>query len=159
MTSMRPLLIAPCLVLISATAPGTGDAQAIAPGRWDVVSTAVDLVVPGTPGFMLRMMKGRSRTEQKCVAPAAAQGGIAALLVPDPKSNCRVDRVQIAGGRYSQALTCPQKKGGPMQITRSGTYGADGFSGRLQMNGQTPKGALAITIDQTARHVAGKCRG
>jgi hypothetical protein len=46
-----------------------------------------------------------------------------------------------------------------MQIVRSGTYDADGFTGRLKMAGQTPKGPMAITIDQSARHVAGACRG
>ncbi len=150
---MRRLLL-PILLL----SPGPAAAQAIAPGRWDVVSTAVDLVIPGAPGFLMRMMKGRSKTEQKCVAPAAAQDGIAALLTPDPKAKCTVEAVQIAGGRYSQTLSCPQKKGTPMHISRAGTYDANGFAGRLKMTGQTPKGALAITIDQTARHVAGRCR-
>lgn len=138
--------------------PAAAPAQSIAPGRWDIVSTAVDLVIPGAPGFLLKMMKGRSKTEHKCVTPVSAETGVAALLVPDPKAQCRVDTVQIAGDRYAQTLTCPQKKGGPMQITRAGTYTANGFTGRLKMVGQAPKGPLAITIDQTATHVAGACR-
>lgn len=139
--------------------PAVASAQAIEPGRWNVVSTAVDLVVPGAPGFLLRMMKGRAKTERKCVSPALAQTGIAALLAPDPKAQCRVDTLDVGGGRYAQTLTCPQKSGGPMHITRSGTYDAAGFAGRLKMTGQTPKGALAITIDQSARRVAGSCPG
>lgn len=152
--TMRWLLF-PALLLSS----GVANAQAIQPGRWDVVSTAVDLVIPGAPGFMLRMMKGRSKTERKCISPTAAQGGIAALLVPDAKAKCRVDTVQIGGGRYTQTLSCPQKQGEPLLVSRAGSYDADGFTGRLKMNGQTPKGAMAITIDQTARHVAGTCAG
>lgn len=152
--AMRWLLL-PALLLPSAVA----SAQAVQPGRWDVVSTAVDLVIPGAPGFVLRMMKGRSKTERKCISPAAAQGGIAALLVPDPKAKCRVDAVQIGGGRYSQTLSCPQKQGAPLLVSRAGSYDAAGFTGRLKMSGQTPKGALAITIDQSARHVAGTCAG
>lgn len=152
---MRSYLTLALVVLV----PGGASAESIAPGRWDIVSTAVDLVIPGAPGFVLRMMKGRSKIERKCVAPASAQTGVAALLAPDPKANCRVDSMQVGGGRYNQALTCPQKKGGTMQIVRSGTYDADGFTGRLKMAGQTPKGPMAITIDQSARHVAGACRG
>ena len=147
----------PLLLLLVLPTPAS--AQAIPAGRWDVVSTAVDLVFPGAPGFMLRMMKGRSKTEHKCLAPTAAQDGVAALLAPDPKAQCRVDSIQIGNGRYSQALTCPQKKGDPIRISRAGSYDAAGFTGRLKMAGQTPKGAMAITIDQTARHVAGTCRG
>lgn len=124
-----------------------------------MVSTAVDLVIPGAPGFMLRMMKGRSKTERKCLSPGAAQEGVASLLAPDPKAKCRVDTLQVGSGRYSQALTCPQKKGTPIQITRTGSYDASGFTGRLKMAGQTPKGAMSVTIDQTARHVAGTCGG
>ena len=145
----------PLLLLL---VPTGATAQAIPAGRWDVVSTAVDLVIPGAPGFVLRMMKGRSKTERKCLAPAAAQDGVAALLAPDPKAKCRVDSVQVGGGRYSQALTCPQRNGSPIQVSRAGSYDAAGFTGRLKMTGQTPKGAMAITIDQAARHVAGPCR-
>jgi hypothetical protein len=147
------------LFLLLIAVPTHVSAQAIPAGRWDVISTAVDLVIPGAPGFMLRMMKGRSKTEHKCLAPAAAQDGIAALLAPDPKAKCRVDSIQIGNGRYSQALSCPQKTGDPIRISRAGSYDAAGFTGRLKMAGQTPKGAMAITIDQTARHVAGTCRG
>ena len=149
---MRRLLLLSALLL-----PSAATAQAIQPGRWDVTSTAVDLVIPGAPGFVLRMMKGRAKTERKCVSPTAAQSGVAARLVPDPKAKCRVDAVQIGGGRYTQTLSCPQKQGAPLMVSRAGTYDAAGFTGRLRMNGQTPKGALAITIDQSARHVAGPC--
>lgn len=147
-------VLVPANLLAADVAP-----QAIPAGRWDVVSKAVDLVIPGAPGFVLRMMKGRSKTERKCLSPAAAQAGVAALLAPDPKAKCRVESVQVAGGRYSQTLSCPQKKGPPLQIVRSGSYDAAGFTGRLKMAGQTPKGPMAITIDQTARHVAAACSG
>ncbi|GAA0662913.1 hypothetical protein FHT00_001329 [Sphingomonas insulae] len=153
----HPLLLA--ALVPAALVPGNADAQAIPAGRWDVVSTAVDLVIPGAPGFIVRMMKGRSKTEHKCLSPAAAQAGVAALLAPDPKAKCRVDALQVGGGRYSQALSCPQKKGTPIQIARNGSFDASGFSGRLKMAGQTPKGAMSVTIDQTARHVAGPCKG
>lgn len=133
-------------------------AQAIPSGRWDVVSTATDLMIPGAPGFVLRMIKGRSKTEHKCVSPAAAQTGIAALLVPDAKAKCTVDSLQIGGGHYSQTLSCPQKQGDPIRVSRSGSYDTAGFTGGLKMAGQTPKGAMSITIEQKARHVAGPCR-
>ncbi|MCU6455259.1 DUF3617 domain-containing protein [Sphingomonas sp. A2-49] len=147
------------ILLFLLPSPGVAAAQAIAPGRWDVVSTAVDLTIPGAPGFLLRMMRGRSKTERKCVAPADAPAGVAALLAPDPKARCRIESQRIADGRYTQTLSCPQKKGDPMSIVRAGSYDADGFAGRLTMTGRTPKGALAITIDQKAKHVAGACRG
>ncbi len=134
-------------------------AQSVAPGRWAVKSTAVDLDIPGAPKFLLRMAKGRSRTEEKCLTPDQAQTGIAAVLAPDPKAQCHVDSLQVAGGRYTQTLSCPQKKGPPLKIVRDGTYQASGFAGQAQMQGMTPKGAMRIRLAQQATHVAGSCRG
>jgi hypothetical protein len=137
--------------------PTSSIAQSIQTGRWDVTSTAVDLVVPGAPAFLLRMAKGRSKSERKCVSPAQAADGIAALLAPDPKAQCHVDSQRIADGRYQQTLTCPQKNGRPISISRAGTYDASGFAGRLDMGGQTPKGAMHVTLDQKATHGTGGC--
>jgi hypothetical protein len=150
---MLKLLIPLCFLLA-----GAADVQRIAPGRWDVTSTAVDLSIPGVPGFMLRMMKGKSKAEHKCVTPDQATAGIAALLAPDPKAQCRVDSLRVADGRYAQALSCPQKQGPPIQIDRSGSYSDAGFSGRLQMAGVTSKGAMRMTLDQTARRIDGVCK-
>ena len=139
--------------------PGAAMAQAVQPGAWDITSTAVTLDIPGAPAFLLRMMRGKSKSERKCVSPEQASNGVAALLVPDPKAQCHIDSQQIASGLYHQTLTCPQKKGPPISITRNGTYDASGFTGRLDMGGQTPKGAMRITLDQKTTHVAGACRG
>ena len=146
-------------IMLLAAVPTVAAAQALTPGKWDVTSTAVDLDIPGAPKFMLRMMKGRSKTEHKCVAPEQAKLGIAALLTPDPKAKCRVDSVQIGEGRYAQLLSCPQKNAAPIKISRIGRYDAGGFSGQLLMSGATPKGAMRIKLDQRALHVAGSCRG
>ncbi|WBH15884.1 DUF3617 domain-containing protein [Sphingomonas radiodurans] len=148
---MRILILSALLL----TLPAVGSAQSSMPERWDVTSTVVDMVVPGGPGFVLRMAKGKSRAEQKCVA---AGHTVAALLTPDPKAQCRIDKQQIADGRYAQTLSCPRKRGGPMQVTRSGTYNASGFVGRAEMTGETPKGAMRVVLDQRAARVAGKCR-
>jgi Protein of unknown function (DUF3617) len=104
------------------------------------------------------MMKGKSKSERKCISSELATTGVAVLLAPDPKAQCHTDVQQIAGGRYGQALTCPQKQGPPISITRTGTYNASGFAGRLDMGGQTPKGAMRITLDQKATHGAGRCQ-
>ena len=137
---------------------GAADVPPIATGRWDVVSTAVAMDIPGVPGFVLRMMKGRSKTEYKCVTADQAMTGVAALLAPDPKARCRVDSLHIADGRYAQVLACPQREGAPLRIERAGTYDANGFTGRLQLAGATPKGAMSITLDQKATHPAGACK-
>lgn len=146
--------LAPLLLLY----PTTATAQAIQPGNWDVKSTAVDLVVPGTAGFLLRMMKGKSKTEHKCVAPDQARAGISALLAPDPKSKCRVESSHIADGRIAQVMVCPQKEGGTFRVARQGSYSATGFTARMIMSGQTPKGASRIVVDQTATRTAPACR-
>jgi hypothetical protein len=137
--------------------PATLAAQTIPAGRWDVTSTAVDIVAPGVPSFLVRMMKGKSKSERKCVSPDSAKTGIVALLAPDPKAQCHVDSQQVADGHYAQALTCPQKQGAPIGITRFGHYDANGFSGRLDMAGQTPKGPMSMVLDQQASHVPGTC--
>ena len=146
------------LLPVLALTIGAADAPPIAIGRWDVISTAVALDIPGVPGFMMRMMKGRSKTEYKCVAPDQAVLGVATLLAPDPKANCRVEGLQIVDGHYAQMLACPQKQGAPFRIGRTGTYDANGFAGRLQLTGSTPKGPMSITLDQKAVHVAGACK-
>ena len=149
---MRSLTLFAVLIIL----PAVGGAQPLAQERWDVTSTVVDLTVPGAPGFLLRMAKGKSRAEHKCIAPGQT---IAAVLAPDPKARCRVDKQQIADGRYMQALTCPQKKGAPMQVSRAGTYTAGGFVGRAEMIGQTAKGRMNVVLDQRAARVAGTCKG
>ncbi len=149
-----PKRLMPMLLLLS----GATDVQPIAAGRWDVTSTAVAFDIPGVPGFMLRMLKGRSKAEYKCVAPDQAAAGVAVLLAPDPKAHCRVDSLELSGGRYTQVLSCPQKQGAPFRINRTGTYDASGFSGRAQVAGTTPKGAMSITLDQKAAHVPGACK-
>ena len=146
--------LVPALVLLT----GAADVQPIAPGNWAVTSTATAIDVPGVPAFMLRMMKGRSKTEYKCVAPDQAAMGVTALLAPDPKANCRVESLQAANGRYTQAIACPQKNGPSLKIERVGTYDATGFTGRLQMAGTTPKGAMSMTLDQHATRVPGACK-
>jgi len=122
--------------------------QAVPAGAWDVTSTVVEFGVPGVPGFIRRMARGRSRAEHK---ELTAGYGLAALLAPDPKARCRIVDQQIAGGRYSQALTCPQKRGEPLSIARTGSYDAAGFVGRATVTGMTPKGPINIVLDQQAR--------
>jgi hypothetical protein len=148
---MRRTILSVLLIAL----PDVGLAQSGPPERWDVTSTVLDLTVPGTPGFILRMAKGKSRAEHKCVV---AGHTVTALLTPDPKAKCRIDKQQIADGRYTQALTCPQRNGAPMQVIRAGTYDVSGFVGRAEMTGQTPKGAMHVVLDQRAARVAGKCR-
>lgn len=130
--------------------PATADAQAVAAGRWDVTSTVTELDVPGVPGFLVRMMRGKSKAEHKRLV---AGQGIEALIVPDPKAQCRVENQRIADGRYAQSLSCPQKRGEPMKIARSGTYSATGFVGIATVAGTTPKGAMRIVLAQRAARV------
>ena len=120
------------------------------PGDWDITSTVVDLTVPGVPGFLLRMMKGKSKAKRKHLSSGQ---GIETLLTPDPKARCRIDSQRVADGRYAQSLSCPQKKGHWIRISRTGTYDATGFTGRATVAGLTPKGALNIVLDQRATHI------
>lgn len=98
------------------------------------------------------MIRGRSKAERKRLA---AGDGLAALLAPDPKARCRVDDQRVGDGRYSQTLTCPQSKGDPVHIARSGSYDAGGFAGQATVSGATPKGPLRIVLDQRAARVGG----
>ena len=141
-----PILVASALALLPATAP----AHAIRPGAWDVTSTVVEFSVPGVPGFLQRMARGKTKAENKRLAP---RQGVEALLAPDPKANCRIDNQTVAEGRYTQTLTCPQKRGGPMQISRVGTYDATGFVGRATVTGAVQGGTLTIVLDQRALRV------
>lgn len=128
----------------------TATVQMVQPGDWDVTSKVVDLTAPGIPGFLVRMMKGKSKAERKHLSSGQ---GIEALQMPDPKAQCRIDSQRVADGRYAQTLRCSQKKGDWMRISRTGTYDTAGFAGRATVTGTTPKGALNIVLDQRATHV------
>ena len=138
------------LFLVAAAEPAT--AQAVAPGAWDVTSTVRELSVPGVPGFLQRLARGKAKTEHKRLI---ADQGVEALLAPDAKARCRIESQSVANGRYAQALTCPQKTGEPMHVSRAGTYDAAGLSGRAIVTGTTAKGPLTIILDQRAVRVGG----
>ena len=124
--------------------------QALAPGHWEVTSTTVDMSVPGLPGFLVRMLQGKSKTERKRLLVGQ---GTEALIAPDPKARCQVDVQHVADGRYEQALTCPQKGGEPVHVMRVGTYNRTGFVGRATVTGTTSKGSLRIVLTQRAARV------
>jgi hypothetical protein len=153
MTSLRRRLRAMLrwFAFVLLISPVSVFAQSIQPGKSEVTSTAVDLVVPGAPAFLLRMMKGKSKSERKCVDQSAANAGVTALLVPDPKAQCRVESLQIASGRYTQALTCQQKWGAGHPDQARKHYNASGFAGRLDMTGETPKGPMSMSSTRRRR--------
>ncbi|WP_230482328.1 DUF3617 domain-containing protein [Sphingomonas sp. Leaf21] len=138
------------IAIAFAAQPGATVTPPVQAGAWDVRSKVVDLAIPGVPGFFVRMARGKSKAERKQVA---AGQGIEALLAPDPKAQCRIESQTVADGRYAQTLACPQKKGTPMRIVRSGSYSATGFVGQAIVTGTTPKGALRIVLDQQASRV------
>ncbi|WP_242154268.1 DUF3617 domain-containing protein [Sphingomonas sp. BAUL-RG-20F-R05-02] len=119
----------------------------VQPGAWEVKSKLIDLTIPGVPSFFVRMARGKTKVERKQIS---AGQGIEALLAPDPKAQCRIESQTVANGRYTQTLTCPQKKGTPMRIVRVGSYDTTGFVGQAIVTGAAPKGALRIVLDQRA---------
>lgn len=142
--SMPGPLIA--LLTLLAAAP----VQTLQAGRWDVTSKVIEFVAPGVPGFLARMVRGKSRAEHKRLSLGE---GVESLLAPDPKARCRVDSQRITDGQYRQTLTCPQKDGGPLRIDRSGTFDATGFAGQATISGTTAKGMLRIVLTQRAARV------
>ncbi|WP_445191905.1 DUF3617 domain-containing protein [Sphingomonas sp. Tas61C01] len=136
-------------LLLLSTAAGAS-AETIPPGRWDVTSTVVELSLPGVPGFIQRMIKGKSKAERKLVSSGQ---GIDALIAPDPKARCTVETQQTSAGRYAQALSCPQKGGTPIRVLRSGTYDAAGFRGEATVSGSTPKGPMRMVLRQQAARI------
>ena len=139
------------LSLTLALSATLASAEPLPPGKWDVTSTVVDLSVPGIPGFIQRMVRGKSKAERKLVSPGQ---GIEALIAPDPKARCTVETQHVAASRYAQALSCPQKRGEPMRILRSGSYDMSGFQGEATVTGDTPKGPMRIVLKQRAARVA-----
>lgn len=144
---MFKYLIPTLLVIPSASLAAD---QVLAPGSWHVTSTTVDMSVPGVPGFVVRMMRGKSKKERKRLSPGQ---GVEALLAPDPKARCRIDFERVSDGKYEQALTCPQKKGQTVHVARTGSYNKTGFVGRATVTGTTSKGPMRIVVDQRAARV------
>lgn len=144
---MLTMLRFPAAALVLLPTAALAADQVLPPGRWGVKSTTVEMSVPGLPGFVARMMRGKSKTELKRLTVGQ---GVAALLAPDPKAGCRIDSQQVAEGRYSQMLSCPQKQGEPIRVTRAGSYDRSGFTGQAMVTGTTPKGPMRISLDQRA---------
>lgn len=119
-------------------------------GRWDVRSTNVEMSIPGMPSFVASLLRGRSKVEHKRLTTGQ---GIEALLAPDPEARCRVTLQHVAEGRYHQTLTCPQKRGNPVQVVRSGTYDSRGLVGEATVTGVTAKGPMRIALAQRAARV------
>lgn len=145
----------PALLLLAL--PSALAAQAIAPGAWTGRITVREVTAPGVPGFLLRMARGKSKSEKRCLSPALAATGIAALLAPDPKAKCTVASQHVAEGHYDQVLICPQKSGAPLKVVRAGTYSAAGLSGRVTMDGASPKGAFHFAGDQSFTRTGDRC--
>jgi hypothetical protein len=143
---LRSLAVA--LVVLPSAA--LAEDQALAPGGWDVTSITVDMSVPGMPAFVARMMRGKSKTEHKRLSTGQ---GMEALIAPDAKARCHIDAQRVADGRYEQVLTCPQKKGASVQVTRKGTYDRKGFTGEATVTGKTSKGPMRIVLNQRASRV------
>jgi hypothetical protein len=146
------------LPLLLLLVPAGLSAQAIAPGEWTGRLTVREIVAPGVPGFLLRMARGKSRTERKCISPVLAATGPVALLAPDPKANCTVASQHLANGRYDQVLMCPQKKGPPLRIDRTGRYDVAGLVGQVAMNGNSDRGAFRFVGAQTVMRTGATCR-
>ena len=115
------------------------------------------MTAPGVPGFLLRMARGKTRSEKRCVSPALAATGVAALLAPDPKAKCAVASQHVANGRYDQVLMCPQKSGAPLKVVRAGAYSAAGLTGRVTMDGVSRKGAFHFAGDQSFTRTGDRC--
>ena len=143
-----------CLLVV----PAVVHSQAIQPGQWTGKITVRELVAPGVPGFLLRMARGKSQTEKKCVAPAQAAAGPAILLAPDPKAKCTVASQRLENGRYEQVLSCPRKNGAPLRVERSGRYDANGLAGEVRMAGTSPKGAFRFVGDQVVTRTKATCK-
>ncbi|MEG3163820.1 DUF3617 family protein [Sphingomonas sp. PB2P19] len=139
------------IILVLALSSAGASAEPIRPGKWAITSTVVDVSLPGVPGFIQRMIKGKSKAERKLVS---AGQGIEALLTPDPKAHCKVETQHVASSRYAQALSCPQKGGEPMRIVRSGTYDASGFRGEATVAGSSRKGPVHMVLQQRAARVS-----
>ena len=144
---MLTMLRFPAAALILLPTAALAADQALPPGRWGIKSTTVEMSVPGLPGFVARMMRGKSKTELKRLSVGQ---GVNALIAPDPKAGCHIDSQQIAEGRYNQTLSCPQKRGEPIRVTRAGSYDGSGFTGQAMVVGTTPKGPMRISLNQRA---------
>ncbi len=146
------------LIVVSAGAAAQPAQAPVQPGEWTATVTVREMVVPGAPSFLLSMAIGKSRDEKKCITPELAARGAVSLLAPDPKANCTVERQQVAGGRYEQILSCPQRRGTPMRVVRQGSYDANGLRGTAVMTGPSEKGAVRIAADQVVRRTGATCR-
>lgn len=128
------------------------------PGRWEATSQVEKIDMPGiTPQVREMMNKSMSKTSfASCLTPAQAAKPEAGFF-QNKGDNCKFNSFSMENGKIDGVLVCSgaQQK---QTMTMSGTYSPDAYSMHIEINGDTPRGAMSMAVSTSAKQV-GKCRG
>ena len=153
----RMLTLSALLVAWAATSDTRAD-DAIKPGEWEFQTqlqvAAMPELPPGVslpPGIQAGAGSGMKVSHRQCVEPDKA-------VPSDPRSECKVDRIERSGNVISWTTTCKAAQG---TVVSSGTarYHGDTMEANLNVRAPNGRGGVIETKQNIAGRYLGPCTG
>lgn len=129
----------------------------VRPGLWEVSSGIVSASQPGMPLELAERMKGPRGTARHCITPEQAARPDGNFLAGRRSSQCSYRDFAMRAGRIAGTMACRDPAGAETNARMSGTYAAESFDMRMDM--ETPglgAATLSVVVRQSGRRV-GDC--
>jgi hypothetical protein len=163
---MRPVVALAFVVALAACSPKAGkDAEAppapdataattVKPGQWRTTVTMLDMSAPGVPAAALAQMKSQPPSvTTDCTTSDDIREFTGKRAARD--GQCTMSRMDAGGGRIDGESTCTVE-GMTQTVKMSGTYGAERVEMDIDINAQTPAGAMSQKMHMVSERV-GDC--
>lgn len=142
---MRRKTIAATVCMALATS-----AAAIEPGQWRSTTQIVEVTMPETmPAQVAQLVRqqlgDRALTSANCITQDEIDNAPERMFA-ESQGRCEYSRFDMADGTIQAAAQC-QTDQGTMDMTMHGTYTASAYAMTMEMQAQTPMGAMTFTSD------------
>ncbi|MEO5492546.1 MAG: DUF3617 domain-containing protein [Sphingomonas sp.] len=144
-------------------AEATGDADMIAPGRWEGTMTISDMKMPKLPADQQAKLAGKIGGAQKFVSCVTEEDVKAkrAFFTGDKgdDKSCTYNRFTMSGGKIDAAMSC-KNPGGNMNATMTGNFSPDSYHMDMASNtdSASPYAAMSMKMTIDGKRT-GACRG
>ena len=129
----------------------------VRPGLWEVASEIVSASQPGMPHMLAERMKGPRGTGRHCITPEQAARPDANFLAGRRSGQCSYRDFTMLGGRIAGTMACRDPAGAETSARMSGTYRAENFDMRMDLETPGLGGAtLNVVVRQSGRRI-GDC--
>jgi hypothetical protein len=102
-------------------------ATKLTPGLWETTTVITDMQMQGMPSNlppeMMQRMKPPARTVRSCLTAQEAANPRASMLAVQKDSQCKVNKMEMSGGKIAIAMVCAQDgRGGKADISMTGSF-------------------------------------